>query len=886
MASLAITKSTPETERKLQFVPREPKKEANETVQKLLGHYYNSLSSIDTEFTYWYTRRWDELEGIVLTLRRAEALKSAFEHLTPSIVPGEKLVMQKCLNYRGSFPMPWVAGSFLLEEETQKAASSGKNVLAAGGGNVTDDFGNVVSISGKFGLRKEEKAALRRLAESWKGRSVEAITKQVEQFVPGAELKNKLIGTKVTFDDSGYTLVQGRETMNLYYPLQFGLQELLNLLAERCAEVAGKAEGDGVSGIDRFYYYRSVILVLEGIQSWILRHAELARKLEKRENREDYKTNYREIAETLEWIAYEKPQTFRQAFQLFHTFHIAAVNEDPICGVSPGREGQILYPWFEQDIEAGRTTEEEVLELLEMQRVKLTCMDIFASPNIVGGANSGNTYNNLALGGVKKDGSSAVNRLEYLILEAGIRCSTPQPTLTCLYDEKLPEEFLLKCVECNKTGTGYPAWINNQNSIQILLKQFGHEGMTVEDARAVAIGGCLAVAPGVFDTITLNGKKYDIPGGAGLTTLGGVLSLALPKILELVLNNGYDHRVKGQILEPHNRIFETFDELFNQFKAYYHMVVDVLIRFNNIQMDICRKNNMSIINSFMKPDCLKKGLHNGQKGYRYNSTLMVISCGTITMINSLIAIKKLIFEDEKYELDELNNALLNNFGYLTAEEVGSFSLFDQKKRDNSSEFDDIYRDCLRAPKHGNADPLADDILKQFEDWLYQDVNTFESLYGEKLHPGQFVTGHHGPQGSVTLASADGRLSGTTYTDASMSAYPGTDKNGPYALFQSATVWDHTNSQSSQLNMKLHPTAVAGVAGTKKMLGLTRSYMRKGGQHIQYNVVDSNCLRDAQQNPQHYRDLLVRVSGFTHYWCELSKPIQDEVIARTEYERGV
>ncbi len=886
MTTQTAAKSVSPAEKGFVIVPREPKKAAEKSVQRLLEYYYNSLSSIDTEFTYWYTRRWDELAGTVLTLRRAEALKSAFEHLTPSIIPGEKLVMQKCLNYRGSFPMPWVANSFLLEEETHKAASSGKNILAAGGGNVTADFGNIVSVSGKFGLRKEEKAALRRLAESWQGRSVEAVTKQVEQFVPGVELKNKLVGAKISFDDSGYTLVQGRETMNLYYPLQFGLQELLNMLAQRRDEVAGKADGDGVLGIDRFYYYQAVILVLEGIQSWILRHAELARKLEKRETRKEYKKNYQEIAETLEWIAYEKPRTFRQAFQLFHTLHIAAVNEDPICGVSPGREGQILYPWFEQDLEAGRTTEEEVLELLEMQRVKLTCMDIFASPNIVGGANSGNTYNNLALGGVKKDGSSAVNRLEYLILEAGIRCSTPQPTLTCLYDEKLPEEFLLKCVECNKTGTGYPAWINNQNSLQILLKQFGHEGMTAEDARAAAIGGCLAVAPGVFDTLTLHGKKYEIPGGAGLTTLGGVLSLALPKILELVLNNGYDHRIKEQILEPHNRTFATFAELFGQFKAYYHTVVDVLIRFNNIQMDICRKNNMSIINSFMKPDCLKKGLHNGQKGYRYNSTLIVISCGTITLINSLTAIKKLIFADKKYSLPELNAALLNNFGYLTAEEGGSFSLSDQKKRGDSGEFDDIYRDCLQAPKHGNADPFADGILKQFEEWLYQEVNTFESLYGEKLHPGQFVTGHHGPQGSVTLASADGRLAGTTYTDASMSAYPGTDKNGPYALFRSATVWDHTNSQSSQMNLKLHPAAVAGTAGTKKMLALTRSYLRKGGQHIQYNVVDSNCLRDAQKRPEKYRDLLVRVSGFTHYWCELSKPIQDEVIARTEYERGI
>lgn len=148
---------------------------------------------------------------------------------------------------------------------------------------------------------------------------------------------------------------------------------------------------------------------------------------------------------------------------------------------------------------------------------------------------------------------------------------------------------------------------------------------------------------------------------------------------------------------------------------------------------------------------------------------------------------------------------------------------------------------------------------------------------------QASSSQHGPQGIVTLASADGRLEGTTYSDASMSAYPRTDKNGLYALFSSATVWDHTESHSSQMNIKFHPTAVKGEEGSRKFLELTRSYMRKGGHHIQYNVVDSNLLKDAQKHPENYRDLLVRVAGFTQYWCEISKPIQDEVIARTEYE---
>jgi 4-hydroxyphenylacetate decarboxylase large subunit len=869
------------------FVDREVKKQPTPRTQGLLSLYYETLSSIDTEFSYWYTRKWDELAGDITTVRRAEALKSAFSHLTPNILPGEKLVMQKNSFYRGSFPMPWVSERFLLEDEESEqkrsAVSSGDNIMGIGGGNVVHDVGNIVSISGKFGLRQEELPSLKKLANSWRDRSVEDVTHKYESLIPDYDLKSKLLGTKITFDDNGYTLVQGRETMNFYFPLQYGLEGVRQLVIERKNDVAGRAGGDAILGIDRLYYYEGVRLVIEGLQIWILNHAKLARKLESRTETSVQKQEYAEIAECLEWIAYHKPRTFREAFQLVHALHIAASNEDPICGVTPGRLGQVLNPWFEQDIAAGRTTEAEVLELLELHRVKLTCMDIFASPNIVGGANSGNTYNNIAIGGLKKDGSSAVNRLEFLIIEAGIACSTPQPTLTCLYDEKLSEEFLLKCVECNKTGVGYPAWINNRGSMDILLKQFSAEGMTVDDARAIAIGGCLAIAPGGYQEIELNGKRYDIPGGAGLTSLGGVASLALPKILEHVLTNGFDHKAGIQVYEPHNQALATFAELFEQFKAYYYKTCSVLTRFNNIQHDVARKNNMSLLNSFMKPDCLTKGHHNGQAGYRYNGTMIVVNCGTGTLINSLSSLKKLVYDDKKYTLSQLTEALVNNFGFQTAEERGSFSLNEQKKLAGIDKYDDIYRDCLRAPKYGNDDEYVDGILADYEKWVCNVAHNFESLYARKLQAAQFITGHHGPQGIVTLASADGRLSGTTYSDASMSAYPGTDRNGPYALFTSATVWDHTDSQSSQMNLKLHPSAILGEEGSKKLLELTRSYMRKGGQHIQYNVVDSNVLKDAQKNPENYRNLLVRVAGFTQYWCELSKPIQDEVVARTEYE---
>ncbi|WP_027623090.1 4-hydroxyphenylacetate decarboxylase large subunit [Clostridium lundense] len=875
-----------------EMVDREIKKEPTPRAKRLRDIYYDTLSSANTEFPYWYNRRWNELEGEVTIVRRAEALRCAYSHLTPNIIPGEKLVMQKTNYYRGSFPMPWLSEGFFVakEDELYKealdrgSASAGElSKFGTGGGNVTKSFGNVVSIAGKFGMRQEEIPVLVKLAKEWVGRSVDDLGHKYEQMVPTYEMKENIMKTLICMFDSGFTLPQGREVVNYYYPLQYGFDELIKM-AEECKEkVAGMADGDGLIGMDRLYFYEAVKIVLEGIQNWILNYVKEAKRLASVTEDEVQKGEYEEISECLSWIAHKQPRTFREALQLTYIIHLGCINEDAISGLSPGRVGQVLYPWFEQDIKTGRITEKEVLELLELHRVKFTCIDCFASTGVVGGVLSGNTFNNLSIGGLTKDGHSAANRLEMLILEAGITCATPQPTLSVLYDEKLPEEFLLKCVECDKTGTGYPAWMNNQGGIQFILNQYGEEGMTVEEARSFAIGGCLETSPCCWKELTLNGKKYNVPGGAGQPTSVGVHFLANPKILELVITNGFDHRTGIQVYPPHNKKLESYEEFWNQFKEYYEMTCDCLAKTNNIQHDIWRRNNMSIFSSMLKPDCLDKGHHIGHLGYRYNATYNIESCGTINMVNSLAAVKKLIYEDKKYTIEDIKDAVVNNFGFKKAEEVGSYSLADQEKKENGYKYDDIYGDCLLAPKYGNDDPYADSILKEYEDWFCCMSHNYESLYGKKMYACQISVSTHGAQGAATLATADGRLAGTTYADGSMSAYPGTDKNGPYALFNSATVWDHTMSQNSQMNLKVHPSAIKGVEGSRKLLELTRAYMRKGGFHIQYNIVDSKVLKDAQKKPENYRDLMVRVAGFTQYWCEIGKPIQDEVVARTEYE---
>ena len=348
---------------------------------------------------------------------------------------------------------------------------------------------------------------------------------------------------------------------------------------------------------------------------------------------------------------------------------------------------------------------------------------------------SGNTFNTVSIGGLTKDGKHACNRLEYLLLEAGMTNPMPQPTLALLYDEKLPEDFLLLAMEVIKTGAGYPAFMSNQGGMTFMMNQYAREGMNPEEARAWAIGGCLESSPCVWKPLHLNGKEYFIPGGAGQPTSVGVHFLSMPKMLEITLFNGCDGRTGEKVFEPHNRKLETYDELWDQFKLYWQKAVEVLDYTNNLQHDIWRKNNMAVINSLLKPDCLDKGHLINELGYRYNATYNVESAGTITFVNSMAALKKLVYMDKVVGLEEMKQAIKDNFGFKTAKEVNSFSLADQEKReDGPGRYDKLHFMCLQAPKYGNDEKFADEILLEWENWFCPDCSRYESLNAQPLYP--------------------------------------------------------------------------------------------------------------------------------------------------------
>ena len=860
---------------------------------KLMDTYYVLKNTVDMEIPYWYNRVWFENEGDMTIVRRAKALGAAYAHATPTIQPYEKLVMNKTRNVRGAFPFPWVTASFfnaqaeaLMNEVDAPAESEADavSIVGAGGGNVTKSYGNIISIAKKFGMRKEDIPVLIKCSKPWDGTSVEEMSIKYGKLTPGWDQEQKIMESVLCMFDS-YCIPQGREVMNYYMPLEYGWDGIIELCDKKIAETMGEAGDDGILGMDRAYYYMAMKYIAEGMSKQCENYAERAHYLASVETDPELKKNYEEIEGVMRHIAHKRPETFRQALQLTLQCHYGVVNEDPQSGQSIGRLGQVLQPFYEKDIEDGVTTDEEVIELLEYYRIKITSIECFASAGVTGGVLSGNTFNNLSLGGLNRDGLTAVTPLEYLIIEAGMRMRTTQPTLSVLYDEKTPEDFLMKAASCTKLGMGYPAWMNNQDGMNFMLLNYGPEGMNLQDARAWCLGGCLESAPGCFLPLHYNGKTTWIPGGAGPTSGTGVHFIALPKVLELVLTNGYDHRIDRQILPAHNKKLETLDDVLNVWLDYVRLITDVVNKVNNIQMDFWRKQTPPCVASLLKPDCFTKGAGLGMMGGRYNATINFESCGTITLINSIASLAKNVFEDKKYTLEEMTDAIIHNFGFKTSYETGVFSPDFREATEDAPKYAKIFADCINAPKYGNDDWEADKYLKWYEDVMFGLTREFKSYYGKELYMCQISVSTHGPQGFITLADCGGRLAGTTYSDGSMSAAAGTDKNGIYAIFESATCYDHGTQQNSQMNLKLHPTAVKGLQGTRKLLDIVRAYMRKGGFHVQFNVVDSNTLREAQRKPEKYRDLMVRVAGFTQYWCEIGKPIQDEVIYRTEYENA-
>lgn len=856
---------------------REVRGHASERAEKLIDDYYNAKLMLDCTFPIEYTKAWEAAKGNHPVLRRGLAFKAAFSALEPNIRPGELIVMSRNKYVRGASLVPWTANSGILaeEERAQRMAGRASNkaledvtILSTGGGVVAEDTEDLISISKRYGLPREEYEAMLETCRYWENTSVEETSWMWGKMHPEYETLVKFKDAVLMSSDMEYGNRHGRSVNSYAIVFTLGLEGM----KQRCRELIDEHCHSG-EYVDNVAFWLGTIATIEGVQTWMRKYVAEARRLADLETEGKQKDEYLAIAERLEWVTENPPRDFMDAVQLHWTCQLEVYNEMQGSGFSPGRLGAVLYPYWKKDIDEGKITRDFTLEVLECMRVKYTELEI-ATSTATTGILGGNTFNNICLGGQNPDGSAGDNELEMLFLQACINMPTVSPTLTVLYDGKLSNAFLNKAIECNKTGAGMPAWVSNRVGIEYCMKYFQDEGITIEDARSWSVGGCLEIQPGA----NIYGKV-----GAGAYSSSGINFINVPKILELVLFDGKDPRTGVQVFPEKHLALDTFDEVMADFKEKFTEVTRIFEELYNFKTKSAFEIDQPMLFSALTSDGLEKGADIDHQGNRYNRCFTTWITGQVNAANSLASLKRNVYENKAFTLDELKDAMLNNFGYESALITGKFSMMEQTKKESNPDWERIHALCLRAPKFGNDDSYVDDIYAAVSHVFRDAAEATTDVFGHKWVGSMLSTSTHGPLGQADIASPDGRLAGVTLADGGQSPYPGTDLNGPFAVLNSAVSIDHSDFKNTQLNMKVHPASIKGQQGSKKMLQMIRSFMDQGGYHIQFNVVDSRMLKDAQQKPDQYRNLLVRVAGFTQYWVEVSKPIQDELIARTEYE---
>ncbi len=571
------------------------------------------------------------------------------------------------------------------------------------------------------------------------------------------------------------------------------------------------------------------------------RHARKALELAQQESDRQRKQELEKIAEICNHVPAKAPRNFWEALQYYWFVHLGVITElNPWDAFNPGKLDQHLYPFYKQGIENDSLTREKAKELLQAFWIKFNNQP--APPKVGVTAEESATYTDFAqinLGGVKPDGNDAVNEVSFLLLEVIEEMRLVQPSPSVQISKKTPENFLKRALEVVRNGFGQPSIFNTDAVIQELVRQ----GKSIEDARSGGTSGC--VETGAFGK-----ENYNLTGYFNLM-----------KVIEITLHNGIDPRTDIMIgLKTGDPIeFKSYGEFFDAFKKQLLHFINIKVEGNNIIERIYAEYMPVPFLSLLIDDCIKTGKDYHDGGARYNTTyIQGVGLGIVT--DTLTAIKYNVFDKRRITMGDLLEALKNN--YNGHEKLRNMLLKD-------------------TPKFGNDDDYADSIMQDIFEAYYQAVNGRKNTKDGHYRINLLPTTVHIYFGSVIGATPDGRKAGEPLSEG-ISPVQGADKKGPTAVIRSVAKMDHVRTGGTLLNMKFTPHLLEGDEGISKLAHLIRTYFRLDGHHIQLNVVTAKTLCEAQQHPEKYRDLIVRVAGYSDYFVDLGKTLQDEIIRRTEH----
>lgn len=684
-----------------------------------------------------------------------------------------------------------------------------------------------------FYISDEDKKIMREeLFPFWAGKSVDEYCEDQYREAGVWELSGESF-----VSDCSYHALNGGGDSNPGYDVILMKKGMIDIQNEAKAHLE-ELDYENPDDIEKIYFYKSIIDTTEGVMIYARRMSDYAAELAAKESNPRRKAELLKISEVNRKVPAHKPETFWEAIQAVWTIESLLVVEENQTGMSIGRVDQYMYEYFQADLDEGRMNEFQAFELAGCMLIKMSEMMWITSE---GGSKFFAGYQpfvNMCVGGVTRQGRDATNELTYLLMDAVRHVKVYQPSLACRIHNHSPREYLKKIVDVVRAGMGFPACHFDDTHIKMMLAK----GVSIEDARDYCLMGCVEPQK--------SGRLYQWTSTA---------YTQWPICIELVLNHGvplwYGKKVCPDMGDLSR--FSTFEEFESAVKEeikYITKWTDVAtVISQRVHRDLAPKPLMSI----MYEGCMEKGKDVSAGGAMYNFGPGVVWSGLATYADSMAAIKKLVFEDKKYTLHELNEGLKSDF----------------------AGYERLRTDCLNAPKYGNDDDYADLIAADLINFTEAEHRKYKTLYSVLSH-GTLSISNNTPFGQMTGASANGRKAWTPLSDG-ISPTQGADFKGPTAIIKSISKMSNDSMNIGMVhNFKIMSGLLDTPEGEESLITLLKTACHLGNGEMQFNYLDNNTLIEAQKHPEQYRDLIVRVAGYSAFFVELCKDVQDEIISRT------
>jgi formate C-acetyltransferase len=780
-------------------------------LQKLKDEYLKAKPSFYIGRAKAFTEVTKNNPGMPPILLRAMAFRKACEEAPLLIQDDELIVGHPCGKPRAGAFSPDIAWRWVKDELDTIATRP------------QDPF--IISEEDKRVMREE-------IFPFWEGRSIDEICETQYRQAGLWEFS----GEAFVSDLSYHQINGGGDTCPGYDVIL--VTKGINGIKAEAEENLSKLSMENPEDIDKIYFYKSAIETCEGVLAYSKRLSNYALELSMKEYDPRRKAELKKIAEVNAYVPANPPRTFQEALQSVWTLESLFVIEENQTGLSLGRFDQYIYPFYEASMKSGDITEEEAFELMGCFLIKCSEMMWLSSE---GGAKFFAGYQpfvNLTIGGQKRSGGDATNDLTYLIMDAVRRVKVYQPSLACRIHNQSPQEYLKKIVDVVKAGLGFPACHFDDSHIKMMLRK----GFDIEDARDYCMMGCVEPQK--------SGRIYQWTS-TGYTQW--------PIAIEFVLNRGVMkwHGTKQGLDTGDLREFKTYEEFEAAVKEQIKYITELSAVGTVISQRVHRDYAPKPLMSLLVEGCMESGTDVTHGGAMVNHGPGLIWSGLATYADSMAAIKKLVYDDKKYTLEEIRRALDANFeGY-----------------------ENIRRDCLNAPKYGNDDDYADLIAADIVDWTEKLHRNYNMLYSTFSH-GTLSISNNTPIGELTGATPNGRLAWTPLSDG-ISPTQGADKFGPTAIIKSVSKMNVEAMNIGMVhNFKLLEGILETPEGEQGLITLLRTASLLGNGQMQFSYVDDETLRAAQREPEKYRDLIIRVAGYSAYFVELCKEVQDEIISRT------